>query len=176
MKILSNIFKKTLLYKTYDLIISINQYIKDYNIVSESLYSDAFLTVLKRYLNKEFKKDWIGRLYAVINPNIDIDGKFNFNNTIIELDDERTNNERYVQNWLYRQMQLIADVFKIQNMYSYISMGIEHVGPKNADNYLVIFDITSRIEMGKAFKRFIKHVFTYGIIGLTIFISLKYFN
>ena len=174
MGIISNICKKTLSYKTYDLIYSINQYIKDYNIVAESLYSDAFLTVLKRYLNKEFKKDWIGRLYAVINPNIDINGNLNFSNTIIELDDERTNNEKYVQNWLYRQMQLIADVFKIQNMYSYISMGIEHVGPKNADNYLVIFDITSRIEMGKAFKRFIKHLLAYIILGIGIFSLFKY--
>lgn len=174
MGLFKNIFKKSLLYKTYDLINSTNQYIKDYNIVAESLYGDAFLTVLKRYLNKEFRKDWIGRLYAVINPNIDINGNLNFSNTIIELDDERTNNEKYVQNWLYKQMQLIADVFKIQNMYSYISMSIEHVGPKNADNYLIIFDITSRIDMGKAFKRFIKQLFIYIILGIGIFSIFKY--
>lgn len=175
MKFFKNIFRHTLLYKTYNIFASFIQYVKDYNIISESFYSPEFNTLLKRYLNKEFKKDWIGRLYAVINPNLDIDGKLNFNNTIIELDDERTNNDRYVENWIYRQMGLLSDMFKLQNMYSYISVSIEHVGPKNADNFLVIFDITSRVDMSIAFRKFIKHLFAYSIIGASIF-AMIHFN
>ena len=106
-----NIFSHTLTYKAYNCLATFIQYIKDYNIVAESLYSEAFNKVLLRYLNKQFKKDWIGRLYAVINPNIDINGKFNVNNTIIELDDERTNNQAYVENWIYKQLDLVANVF-----------------------------------------------------------------
>ena len=169
-----NIFSHTLIYKAYNCFASFIQYIKDYNIVAESLYSEAFNKVLLRYLNKPFKKDWIGRLYAVINPNIDINGKFNVNNTIIELDDERTNNQAYVENWIYKQLDLVANVFKIQNMYSYISLGIEHVGPKEHDNYLVVFDITSRIDWMKALKKFFIHLSIYiliaGIIIGTLYI------
>lgn len=175
MKFFKKIFQHTLLYKTYNIFASFIQYVKDYNIISESFYSAEFNTLLKRYLNKEFRKDWIGRLYAVINPNLDIDGKLNFNNTIIELDDERTNNDRYVENWIYRQMGLLSDMFKLQNMYSYISVSIEHVGPKNADNFLVIFDITSRVDMGIAFRKFVKHLFAYSIIGASIF-AMIHFN
>lgn len=174
MKFFKNIFQHTLIYKFYNIFVSLSQYIKDYNIVSDYLYSDDFNTILRRYLNKSFKKDWIGRLYAVINPNIDIDGKLNFNNTIIELDDERTNNDKFVENWIYKQMGLIANVFRIQNLYAYISVGIEHVGPKNADNYLVIFDITSRIDFSTALKKFIKHSFVYAIIGLIIFCCVHF--
>jgi hypothetical protein len=175
MKFFKNIFKHTLIYKTYDVFASFAQYVKDYNIISESFYSDEFGTLLKRYLNKEFRKDWIGRLYAVINPNLDIDGKFNFNNTIIELDDERTNNDRYVQNWIYKQMGLLSDMFKLENMYSYISVSIEHVGPKNADNFLVVFDITSRVDLSIAFKKFLKHTLVYSVIGASIF-AMIHFN
>lgn len=160
-----NIFSKTLTYKFYNCFATLIQYIKDYNIVAESLYSEAFVKVLLRYLNKDFKKDWIGRLYAVINPNIDINGKLNFNNTVIELDDQRTNNQAYVENWIYRQLELVANVFKIHNMYSYISLGIEHVGPKSHDNYLVVFDITARIEFTNAIKSFLKHFLVYGLVG-----------
>jgi hypothetical protein len=71
-------------------------------------------------------------------------------------------------------MGLIANVFRIQNLYAYISVGIEHVGPKNADNYLVIFDITSRIDFSTAFKKFIKHSFVYAIIGLIIFCCVHF--
>lgn len=165
MKFFKKLFQNTLTYKLYDVFASLVQYIKDYDIVAESLYSDAFAKVLKRYLNKDFKKDWIGRLYAIINPNIDINGKLNFNNTVIELDDQRTNNQHYVENWIYRQLNLVADVFKIYNMYSYISLGIEHVGPKEHDNYLVVFDITSRIDFMNAIKSFLKHLLVYGLVG-----------
>ena len=72
-------------------------------------------------------------------------------------------------------MGLLSDMFKLQNMYSYISVSIEHVGPKNADNFLVIFDITSRVDMGIAFRKFIKHLFAYLIIGASIF-AMIHFN
>jgi hypothetical protein len=175
MKFLKKLFYHTLTYKFYNVFATLHQFLKDYDTVAESLYSPEFLTLLKRYLNKDFRKDWIGRLYAVINPNIDIDGKFNFNNTIIELDDERTNNDRYVENWIYKQMGLISDMFKIHDMYNYISVRIEHVGPENADNFLVIFDMTSRIDMAAAFKKFLKHLFVYSIIGASIF-AMIHFN
>lgn len=174
MKFLKKLFYHTLTYKFYNVFATLHQFLKAYDIVAESLYSPGFLTLLKRYLNKEFRKDWLGRLYAVINPNIDINGKFNFNNTIIELDDERTNNDRYVENWIYKQMGLIADMFKIHNMYTYISVGIEHVGPENADNFLVIFDMPSRIDMATAFKKFLKHLFAYLVISASIFAMIKF--
>ena len=98
-----NIFSHTLTYKAYNCFATFIQYIKDYNIVAESLYSEAFNKVLLRYLNKPFKKDWIGRLYAVINTNIDINGKLNVKHTIRELDEERTNKQAYDENGIYKQ-------------------------------------------------------------------------
>lgn len=175
MKFWYNLYSKTLIYKFYLVFYHLYYYIHDYNLVAESLYSKNFLSILKRYLNKEFKKDWIGRLYAVINPNIDITGKFNFNNTIIEIDDDKTNNEIYVKNWIYKQMQLVADLFKIENMYNYISMTLNHVGPKNADNFLVVFDITSRIDLSKAFKKFIIHLLVYVFIFFIVIYLKNYF-
>ena len=41
-----NIFSHTLIYKTYNCFATFIQYIKDYNIVAESLYSEAFNKVL----------------------------------------------------------------------------------------------------------------------------------
>ena len=172
MNFFPKIYNKSIFYKLYLLIYNLVSYIKDYNIVAESLYSDSFKKILKSYLNKEFKVDWIGRLYAVINPNLDIQGKFNFNNSIIELDDDYTNNDAYVKNWIYKQLQLVADIFKLQNMYNYISMTLKHVGPKNADNYLVVFDITSRIELVKSFKKFIIQLLIYSLIFYFIYIFI----
>lgn len=168
MKFFHKLFSFTLTYKIFSTIKKLAIYIKDYNLIADTLYSDSFMTILKRYLNKEFKKDWIGRLYAVINPNIDIHGKFNFSNTIIELNDDKTNNEVFVNNWIFKQLQLVADVFKIENLYSYITMKIEHVGPATADNFLVVFDMSSRVEFAKAFKKMSIQLIIYIIILIII--------
>ena len=58
-------------------------YIRDYCKISKILYSEDFKLVLKKYLCVDFETDWLGRLYGVMNPKIDINGKFNMNNTIM---------------------------------------------------------------------------------------------
>ena len=65
-KLLLKIIQATLLYKIYASIKWLYIYARDYNYVADTFYSDQFSYVLKRYLNVDFKKDWIGRLYAVI--------------------------------------------------------------------------------------------------------------
>lgn len=165
-----NLFKHTFIYKTYQFIKSIFIYRKDKKLIGDTLYSDEFKLVLKRYLNLNIKKDWLGRLYGVINPLIDIDGKFNVNNMVIELDDNNTNNDQYVKTWIHKQLKLISDLFKIHRLYEYINMDITKLD--NIDNYLIVFDIVARKEMSNSFKKFIKHFIFYGIVALAVFLFI----
>lgn len=170
--ILKKIGSNTLTWRLVMLVQSIYRYITDMSYISDTLYSKEFLTVLKQYLRISVKKDWIGRLYGVINPYIDIDGKIDFNNTIIEIDGDNTNSNEYVKNWVYRQFNLIDNLFKINKLYDYINVDIKHVGPLNADNYLIVIDIVSRKEMTYALKRVLKQTILYMIIALSAVISL----
>lgn len=170
MKLFKNLFRNTWTAKLCATITGLYHYSKDYDLISDTLYSEAFLRVLKRYLNTEFKKDWIGRLYGVINPNIDIDGKVNFSNTIIELDGENTNSNEFIKSWVYKQMQLMGELFKIEKLYDYIYIDFKHVGPATHDNYLVIFDMSSRIEFVDNLKRFLWHTILYLGIALGAYI------
>ena len=154
------------------LVKDIYYYIKDYNYISDTLYSDAFSLVLKRYLNLEVDKDWIGRLYGIINPNVDINGNFNINNMILEIDGNHTNNNEQVKNWAYKQLTLIGQLFKIENLYNYIDLTFKHVGPKEADNYLLIFDIVSRKNMVHTLRNTIIQMLIYGILALIIFMFI----
>ena len=151
-------FSKTLLGKFTKYVSDSIQYRKDYNLIQETFYSAAFKKVLDNYLKTDIKKDWIGRLYGVVNPNIS-NGKYDFNNVIIEIDGDNTNNNEYVRHWVYKQMQLIAQLFKIEKLYDYIDISFEHVGPQNMDNYLIIFDIVSRKEKVESRKSFFKRLF-----------------
>ena len=72
MKFIRKFFGWTLTYKTLAFIEGVYTYIKDYYYISDTLYSDEFKAVIKRYLYITLSKDWIGRLYGIINPNIDI--------------------------------------------------------------------------------------------------------
>lgn len=162
--VLSSIIHLTLLYKLYMCARSVVSYITDLSYISDTLYSEELNKVLQRYLHTEFKKDWIGRLYGVINPSIDINGKLDVSGTIIEIDGETTNNIEYLKNWIYKQMELIDSLFKIKKLYDYIGVSIKHVGPLNADNYLVVFDIVSRKEM----SYWLKHVLYQSILYILI--------
>ena len=170
--ILKKIGSNTLTWRLVMLVQSIYRYITDMSYISDTLYSKEFLTVLKQYLRISVKKDWIGRLYGVINPYIDIDGKIDFNNTIIEIDGDNTNSNEYVKNWVYRQFNLIDNLFKINKLYDYINVDIKHVGPLNADNYLIVIDVVSRKEMVYALKQVLKQTILYMIIALSAVILL----
>lgn len=170
--ILKKIGSNTLTWRLVMLVQSIYRYITDMSYISDTLYSKEFLTVLKQYLRISIKKDWIGRLYGVINPYIDIDGKIDFNNTIIEIDGDNTNSNEYVKNWVYRQFNLIDNLFKINKLYDYINVDIKHVGPLNADNYLIIIDVVSRKEMTYMLKHVLKQILIYLLICLTIMMIL----
>ncbi len=168
MRFFRDLFYKTLCGRIYKTIKSLINYINDYNFIGETLYSEAFKIVLKEYLNVDIRKDWLGRLYGVINPNIDTKGFFDVTKTIIEFDDENTNNNEFVKHWAYKQLHLIGDVFKIENLYNFIDLEFKHVGPKEADNYLIVFDVVSRKELSNNFKGMIKHSLVYAIIALLI--------
>ena len=167
--LLTKIISITLVYKIYNMFKSIYVYISDYNKISDIFYGDGFKKMLNEYLHIEIKKDWIGRLYGVINPNIDIDGKYNPNNIIIELNDNYTNNNEYVKIWIYKQMNLISQLFSLSNLYNYINLDIKHIGPINADNYLLVFDIASKKYMMNSIKNFLVHFFIYLILFIIIY-------
>jgi len=172
MKFIRKLFSNFLLYKIYNFIASIFYYIKDYNLISDTLYSREFKKVIMKYLKCELNKDWLGRLYGIINPNIDINGNLDVTSMIVELDDFNTNNEEQIKSWIYKQMMLISELFKIEKLYDYISVDIKHVGPINHDNYLITFDITSRKYMAQCFKKILWHILFYIIIGIILFLIL----
>lgn len=167
-KVLSN----TLTWRLWLLIESIYYYINDLSYISETLYSKEFAEVLHRYLHLTVKKDWIGRLYGVINPSIDINGNIDFNNTIIEIDGDNTNSNEYVKTWIYRQFHVIDSLFKINKLYDYINVDIKHVGPINADNFLVVIDVISRKVMARSLKRFLMQSILYIAIAICVAIMI----
>ena len=127
--------------------------------------------ILEKYLNLKPKKDWIGRIYGIINPNLDINGNMSWSNTIIELDDDNTNSDAYVKAWIYKQMNMVKYVFKLDEsgFFDYIGCDITHVGPKEHDNFLVVFYIVSQKAFLQNLKKLLKHILVYIVLVAIIF-------
>lgn len=168
MKFIRKFFGWTLIYKSFTLLESIYMYLKDYYYVSDTLYSEEFKRVIQKYLYIDLEKDWIGRLYGVINPNIGPNGQYDFSNMIFEIDGANTNNDEFIKNIIYGKMDLIDRQFHISKLYDYISVNIEHVGPKFADNYLVVFDLVARKYLSQTFKSWFTQSILYIICALII--------
>lgn len=144
-------------------------YIKDWRAVEESLHGDAFRVLLKKYLKMDRRIDWLGRVYGVVNPSINEHGEFDYNGMVFELDGVNTSTNTWVENWLYKQMILVSNVFDINKtgFFDIISADIRHVGPENADNFLIVFDIVARQEMAKRWKRVFWQAFAYAAVAAT---------
>lgn len=159
------LLKLTLIYKLINVITTFISFRKTKSLIGETFYSDSFKLVIKKYINGDLLEDWIGRLYCVINPSIDRNGNFDVSSMIIEIDGENTNNIEQVKAWVYKQMLLIANLFKIEKLYDYIDIEFKHVGPENQDNFLIIFDIVDRKRFTNAVKSFLKQLGLYIILA-----------
>jgi hypothetical protein len=174
MGLIKFLYKNSLLGKTTTYISDSIQYYKDKKLISDTFYGPAFKKVINQYLKTDLKKDWIGRLYGVVNPTIH-NGELDFNNMIVEIDGDNTNNNEYVKHWVYKQMQLISNLFKIEKLYDYIDIDFSHVGPINMDNYLVVFDIVSRKIKAESGKSLLKRIGLLTILAIIGFVSFKFF-
>lgn len=145
---------------------------KDHKRYDKIFYGGMFTTIVKKYLNVDLSSDWIGRLYGVINPNLDINGKFDPSTMIIEVDGDNTNNNEYVHSWIYKQLNLVSSVFHFDDMYDAINIDIKYVGPENHDNYLIVFDFVNRIELASWRKKMIWHITILAIIAIVLGIIL----
>ena len=142
-------------------------YIKDWRLVEESLHGDGFRSLLKHYLKMDSRIDWLGRVYGVVNPAINEKGEFDYNGMVFELNGVNTNNKTWVENWLYKQMILVNNIFDVQKtgFFDIIDANVKHVGPENADNYLIVFDIASRKEMVRRWKRVLLQGIGYAVVA-----------
>ena len=142
-------------------------YIKDWRLVEESLHGDGFRSLLKHYLKMDSRIDWLGRVYGVVNPAINEKGEFDYNGMVFELNGVNTNNQTWVENWLYKQMILVNNIFDVQKtgFFDIIDANVKHVGPENADNYLIVFDIASRKEMVRRWRRVLFQSIGYAAVA-----------
>lgn len=104
-------------------------------LLNEIYKSENLLNNLSNLFKVEFRKDWIGRVYAVFNPHIQ-DGIFDQNKQIYEYDVDGLTNKSYIEAYILNQLNIASQFIQTNNLFDLLTYKIKKID--KYDNYLFI--------------------------------------
>lgn len=141
-------------------------HLKYYNIIKKVYKEESFIDKLSQMFNIKFKKDWIGRLYAVINPNISTP----LGDQVFEYNEKGLDNKTYIEKWVMDRMNVLNEFIQSNNLFDVLTYNIKKLD--DYDNYLFIIQPITLDDCLKWTKRFFILLFAlvliFGIISIFI--------
>lgn len=136
------------------------KHLKYHRIIKEAYEREQLIAKISTLLGTQFKLDWVGRLYSVINPNIK-DGKYN-PDQIYEFDFEGNSyNNEWITKWIMERLNILQGFMQTSNLFDVLEYKIKDLGNLN---YLVIFQSITLKPVMKSIK--------WAIIELLIIIGI----
>ena len=153
------------------LIRNLIDYVKIKRIIKEVIKEEDLLNNLSSLFSKgdyriKFKQDWIGRIYAVVNPVVQ-----DPQSRIFEFGEEGVNIKSFVHKWVMDHM-IAADTFiKNHELFDILIYNIEQLD----ENYNFLFTLTpiAWYDFWKSLKRFFwisLSIIVLAIVALIIFL------
>lgn len=137
-----------------------------YTRLLRKIYKDEFL--LQRFselFGTEFRLDWVGRMYTVINPNI-INDKLDINTQIFEYGNNGLTNEPYIEKYIMTRFNLVKDFIMANNLFDLLTYEIKRID--EYDNYLFVIKPITFDECKKWTKIFVGVYSAIAIAGATL--------
>ena len=137
-----------------------------YTRLLRKIYKDEFL--LQRFselFGTEFRLDWVGRMYTVINPNI-INDKLDINTQIFEYGNNGLTNEPYIEKYIMTRFNLVKDFIMANNLFDLVTYEIKRID--EYDNYLFVIKPITFDECKKWTKIFVGVYSAIAIAGATL--------
>ena len=147
---------------TYNFIKYLKTHIKYCKILNDVYENENLLDNLSALFKVKFRKDWVGRVYAVFNPHIQ-EGIFNPNNQIYEYTEQGLINDAYVEAYILNQLNIAKQFIKANNLFDLLTYRLEKIDEN--DNYLFIMEPITWSDCKKYSKRFAILLVLLGIIG-----------
>ena len=147
---------------TYSFIKYLLLHIKYCKILNNVYKNENLLDNLSALFKVRFKKDWVGRVYAVFNPHIQ-EGIFNPNNQIYEYTEQGLVNDAYVEAYILNQLNIAKRFIQANNLFDLLTYRLEKLDEN--DNYLFIMEPITWDDCKKYSKIFVILLAILGIIG-----------
>lgn len=126
---------------------------------------------LSKLFNSNFKIDWVGRLYTVINPNL-LNGEYDMNTQIFEYGENGLTNEMFIERYIMQKLNIASNFIKANNLFDLLTYKIEKID--EYDNYLFIIEPITFNDFVKNAKRFSILLLSLIVVGITLFLTFKY--
>lgn len=139
-----------------------------YTRLLKKIYKDEdILNKFSQLFGTEFRIDWIGRVYAVLNPNI-IDDKLDVNTQIFEYTENGLSNNVYLEKWIMTKFNLVKDFIMVNNLFDLLTYEIKKID--EYDNYLFVIKPITIIDCARWSKIFgiIYSIVTLIALGILI--------
>ena len=143
-----------------------------YTRILKRIYKDEQIPEnLSKLFNTNFKIDWIGRMYTVINPNL-IDGIYDASSQIFEYDERGLSNDAYIERFIMQKLNIASNYIKANNLFDLLTYEIKKLD--EYDNYLFIIKPITLDDFVKNSKRFGILLTSLLVAGLILFVTFKY--
>lgn len=137
-----------------------------YTKLLKQIYKDEnLLQKFSQLFSTEFRIDWVGRIYTIINPNI-IKDKFDVNTQIFEYGENGFTNEPYIEKYIMTKFNLVKDFIMANNLFDLLAYEIKRLD--EYDNYLFIIKPITFDDCKKWTKIFIGVYSVIIIVGVTL--------
>ena len=141
-----------------------------YTRLLKQIYKDEqLLYKFSELFGTEFRIDWVGRMYAVFNPNI-INNELDVNSQIFEYDENGLTNKPYIEKWIMTKLIIIKDFIMANNLFDLLTYEIKRID--DYDNYLFIIKPITFDDCMKWTKIF---AITYSILAIITTVLLIVF-
>lgn len=155
-----------IIYRFFKYLILNIKYTKILNKIYEEENISQNLSML---FKSSFKKDWIGRLYTVINPNL-LGEDFDINTIIYEYGEDGLNNKAFVERWIMTRLNIAQTFIQANNLFDLLTYDIKKLD--DYDNYLFVIQPITLNDCLKYSKLFSILILVLIVISITLLILL----
>lgn len=138
-------------------------------IIKKVYEEDDIINKLSQLFGTEFRIDWVGRLYCILNPNI-LESELDVNTQIFEYNETGLSNSVYIEKYIMTKLNAISDFVIANNLFDLLTYRIEKLD--EYDNYLFVIEPITFEDSKKWTKIF---GITYSVLAILVIVGLIIF-
>ena len=129
------------------------RYIKMNRIIKKIDENERLMVNLSELYRSEFKRDWVGRWYTVINPLVqDMSFEDGADRRIFEFTENGLSDKTYIEKWCMDRMFVASNFIKNKELLDIMTYSLEKIDQNG--NYLFVIKPILFNDLKTTFKRF----------------------
>ena len=139
-------------------------------IFSKICKEENLINNLSNLFGAQFKTDWVGRVYVVLNPNL-VKDRMDFQNQIFEYNDNGFDNSTYIEKWIMDKLNIASNFIKHNDLFDLLTYEIKRID--EYDNYLFVIQPITLQDYLKYSKQLLFSGIGLILIGILIYFLIN---